>query len=210
MTAASAPTTKVDTPVATTPEILTPGESTSKVSEPISRPTETLTPQSADASNPQDQSPVQKATLGLSGIKLTPTIADPVNVTATLKKQYKTYVALTQELLETLWNQYYEAHTANPKVASFMPNRKLVLVDQNQFNIVVPSLIMENDYRDFQVDLLEFLRYETGHANLKSRVIQEIDKQAAKPYRAADKYQAMLEKNPELSYLHSIFTDLDL
>ena len=179
-------------------------------SEPTVQP---LTP-AADkvASTAPAKENVQKATLGLNlgGLKLTPTISDPVNVAAAAVKQSKPYVTLDQPLLESLWNQYYEAHKDNPKVEGFMPRRKLTLVDQNLFNIVVPSLIMENDYRDFQVDLLEFLRFETGHANLKSRVIQEIEKQAIKPYRAGDKYVAMLEVNPELKHLHSIFTELEL
>ena len=116
---------------------------------------------------------------------------------------------LTQELLQQEWDNYIQNHQDDARLVEAMKGRKLVVKDENLFDVVLPNGYMERDYKVFMTDLLEYLRRQTGHVQLQMKMLVDAPQHEKKAYTPKDKYEAMLKMNPELARFRNLFSEID-
>lgn len=116
---------------------------------------------------------------------------------------------ITQEALEEYWNQFIELKKDNATIVGLMQGRKIVLKTQNVFNVMISNVMIENNFRPFQNELLNYIRTQSNHPLLNMRMLVEIPKGEKKAYMPREKYEAMVRLNPAMVALKGIFNEID-
>ena len=158
-----------------------------------------------DTQNISSNPPVRIPSRSTVSVSLSDVISQqqPINPVAVEVKP------LTQELLQQIWDSYIENHKDDTRLVEAMKERKLIVKDENLFEVVLPSGYYEKDYKVFQTDLLEYMRRQTGHVQLQMKMLVDAPQHEAKAYTPKDKYEAMLKMNSELARFRILFSEID-
>lgn len=116
---------------------------------------------------------------------------------------------MTQENLEKIWDEYAQTQKHNERLYEIMTNRKLVLVDQNNFELKVSNIYIDTELMPFKTNLLKALREASGHYQLQMRTAVEASEKISIPYTGPERYDALRKINPELAFLKQYFPIVD-
>ena len=119
-----------------------------------------------------------------------------------------TFVELDDERLKALWSEALAA-LDNETFSKVAEDCELTLVDQNSFKIVTHNVFFERDYNAVKTDLLSYIRKHSGHAHLNSEVNVLMAKVKKHAYTPSEKYEEMLQQNPQLGVFRKVFSDID-
>lgn len=140
--------------------------------------------------------------------RITPSITTHTQY-QTQPEQHHEAEPLTQESLEKYWNELLDSLKSDIALTELLRGRKVVLKDQNNFNLVVSNLYLENEIRPKQSDMLKKLCALTGHELLQMKVVMEVEKRETVAYLPREKYEAMLRLNPALAKFKKHFPEID-
>jgi DNA polymerase-3 subunit gamma/tau len=108
----------------------------------------------------------------------------------------------TQEKLEKVWLYYTESIAGQfPNYFSILSSRKPLLKEDFKLELTLDNRGQEITLKERKTDLLDFLRAELRNQLIQMEVVVIETAATSKPYTAEEKYNAMLEKNPELKAL---------
>ena len=144
-------------------------------------------------------------------MKTTPSInTQPKQYTAEEKKNEP--IELTQESLETLWKEYAAVRKlTNMEIFSLMNEKKIRLVDSQNFEVVVNNDLYSNRFKQYKTEIVTDLRERSGipELNFTVKVESVFDNAEAKLYIPKDKYNAMVKINPAIENLRqTMFQDI--
>lgn len=127
------------------------------------------------------------------------------------EKEIKNESTFTQDELENAWNKYATSiKESNPYFhASFTAHMPVLKEDFLLEWEIENKSLLERFEKEAKMDLLEFLRTELNNDHLQVKVLLNVEKGSKKVYTAQDKFNKMLEKNPNLQKLKQQF-DLDI
>ena len=116
------------------------------------------------------------------------------------------------ETMLKLWNQYAQKAKQDGKINVFtlMTANAPTLLENYQIELIIENKIQENQLGNEKIDLLNFLRVELQNfsVDIVTKQIEQTDKKRL--YTSSDKYQHMVEKNPNLEEFRKRFNlDLD-
>ena len=119
--------------------------------------------------------------------------------------------AFTQKELETAWNQYHAKLISNGKksiAASLIANTPKLL-EQYKIQLTLPNTLMSDQVEKEKPKLIKHLRESLNNYGLSIEILvnETVTKKFA--YTPQEKYNKLLEKNPELAKLKDAFK-LDL
>lgn len=118
-------------------------------------------------------------------------------------------IELTQEVLEKLWADCAESQRGDEKCHAAMRGRKLLLKDQNNFDIILSNLYQEEELAPYKTRILTALREASGHEFLQWRAIVAKQQTERVAYQPREKYEAMLKANPAMADMRKLFPDID-
>jgi len=118
-------------------------------------------------------------------------------------------IELNQEVLEKLWDDYAESEKDDEKLYKVMKGRKLMLQDQNNFNIQLDNLYQKDEIDPYKVRILNALRQVSGHEFLQWNVVVEKHAVEKVAYQPKEKYEQMYNRNPNIAKLRTLFQDID-
>ena len=117
---------------------------------------------------------------------------------------------LTEERLQEAWKALLEEwEMTKPDLFSVLNGRTVKLAENNMFTIEATNSNFEWDLRPIQTSMLEFLRAHLSCPALQCRVVVHVEQRESKVYQPNEKYETMLQINPELAKLRKVFTELD-
>ncbi|MBP5548699.1 MAG: hypothetical protein J6X58_07415 [Bacteroidales bacterium] len=123
--------------------------------------------------------------------------------------QDREVVQLTQERLEELWAQLVESCKDDEKLYELLADKKVVLKNNNLFNIQVPNLYLDTLLLNYQNRILGFLRQATCNESLQYKAVVVVEKVEARAYLPRDKFDEMAKRNPSMLTLRKLFPDID-
>jgi len=121
-------------------------------------------------------------------------------------------VEFTSDSMLKYWNAYAEKIKKEGKINIFtiMTANPPVLLDNFLIELVIENKIQEDLLSSEKVDLLNYLRVELKNFSIDLQTRQLVKTQKRRLYTSSEKYQHMLEKNPNLEEFKRRFNlDLD-
>ena len=117
---------------------------------------------------------------------------------------------LTQERLQEAWDSLLEQwESTRPELYSVLRGHTVQLEGSDLFAIEASNSNFERDLRPLQTPMLESLRAHLSCPALRCRVEVRAEQRESKVYQPGEKYEAMLQTNPALAKLRTVFTELD-
>jgi len=116
---------------------------------------------------------------------------------------------LTQQRLEELWNKLIDKHKGDETLYELIHDKKVKLVNNNLFNIIVSNMLLDSNLRRYQGAILSFMREQTGNENLKFDTEVQMVQMEAMTYLPDEKYKEMTAINPALQEFRKLFKDID-
>lgn len=117
---------------------------------------------------------------------------------------------LTQERLQEAWDSLMEQwESTKPDLYSVLRGHAVRLEESDLFAIEAANSNFERDLRPVQTPMLESLRAHLSRPALRCRVEVRAEQRESKVYQPSEKYEAMLQTNPALAKLRTIFGELD-
>ena len=116
---------------------------------------------------------------------------------------------LTQERLEELWKELIERSRDDEKLYELLADKKVELKNNNLFTIQVPNLYFDSLFRNYQTEILGFLREKTSNEALNYKAVVMVEQVERKAYMPREKFEAMVKVNPSMLTLRKIFPDID-
>jgi DNA polymerase-3 subunit gamma/tau len=116
----------------------------------------------------------------------------------------------TEEQLLKLWNTYAEfIHNENPNFYSSITKNMPVIKEVDQLELIIDNKVQEDEINSKKADLLGYLRKELN--NYKISLILKIKQVVSevRPYTTKEKFNSMVEKNPDVLKLKEQL-DLDI
>ncbi|KWW31230.1 MAG: hypothetical protein AUK63_503 [bacterium P3] len=163
-------------------------------SQSVAQPEQSQRPQAADGRLP-----------GIISIKM-----KPVSAQVRPAVQEEEVQPLTQERLQEAWERLIaEWSESNPEQAAVLQGHEVELKERNLFAIKANNSNFERELRTFKTSMLERLRSQLRCPALQCRVEVYVERQESKAYQPSEKYDAMLQSNPELARLRMMFPDID-
>ena len=86
---------------------------------------------------------------------------------------------------------------------------KVELKNNNLFTIQVPNLYFDSLFRNYQTEILGFLREKTSNEALNYKAVVVVEQVERKAYMPREKFEAMVKVNPSMLTLRKIFPDID-
>ena len=207
-------------PILTTQEIVIPMQAI--VSEPIAQETTIVEPEVSPTLKDRVEEPAVKITIPkLSAGTNSSLIPNLNDLEANYSKKEEIQVAyligeskleFSSDSMLKFWNAYAEKIKKEGKINIFtiMTANPPVLLDNFLIELLIENKIQEDLLNSEKVDLLNYLRVELKNfsIDLQSRHMEQTQKKRL--YTSSDKYQHMLEKNPNLEEFKRRFNlDLD-
>lgn len=120
--------------------------------------------------------------------------------------------SLSNEQLHKFWDELIVKTRANEEtkaISDLLIDKVVYMEGDDKIVIDVNNSYFESKLKPFQMRILEWLRKKSGVQSLSYRVnVKEVEHKKSL-YSPADRYDALLEKNPTLSKLRSLFPDLE-
>ena len=116
---------------------------------------------------------------------------------------------LTQERLEELWDKFIEMNEDDKRLYELIADKKVVLIDNNEFHIQVPNLYLDSVLHGYQNKILDFFRSATHNEMLKYKAAVVVEKVETRAYLPRDKFDDMASRNPSMLTLRKLFPDID-
>lgn len=164
----------------------------------------------SDAATPAGTAP--KKVSGLLGFKLAGSVSSavsPVTSPAVSRPQQPDRI-LTQQELDQYWNQFLSGHDEEMAGARDLLKDYRPEIDATGcFTLKMPNSFVEAEFSKYKVSLLKLLRSMSGSRSLNVKVEVVHVEMKASAYRPDEKYEAMLERNPELAKLRDLFPAID-
>jgi hypothetical protein len=117
---------------------------------------------------------------------------------------------LTQERLEEVWAQLIEKIQENKELYDLIADKKVELKSNNLFHIQVPNLYLDTQLQKYKMQILEFIRKETGNEQIMFKAVVVTEHVERKAYLPNEKFEEMLKRNPSMLTLRKLFPDIDL
>lgn len=113
---------------------------------------------------------------------------------------------LTQEDLERYWKEV----AAETGLTDVMKNATVRMGEHvGRFEVDAQTTYFADEFRSHKIEVLEAMRKKTGMKMLDCKVNPMFVAQDEKVYNPDDKYNAMLQSNPNLAALRHLFTEID-
>ncbi len=207
-------------PILTTQEIVIPMQAI--VSEPIAQETTIVEPEVSPTLKDRVEEPAVKITIPkLSAGTNSSLIPNLNDLEANYSKKEEIQVAyligeskleFSSDSMLKFWNAYAEKIKKEGKINIFtiMTANPPVLLDNFLIELLIENKIQEDLLNSEKVDLLNYLRVELKNfiIDLQTKHMEQTQKKRL--YTSSDKYQHMLEKNPNLEEFKRRFNlDLD-
>lgn len=148
---------------------------------------------------------VARIPLGKSLLSGGVSIKQMAATTAEIPVLQKEVEPLTQERVEVLWQQVGEALGIADLTASAKPE----LQEHSHILLHAQTTLFSNDFKPHKMDVVQWLREQTGLRMLDCSVKVRYVEKDALPYSPDDKYQYMLKQNPNLAMLRQLFPQID-
>ncbi|WP_299285842.1 DNA polymerase III subunit gamma/tau [uncultured Mucilaginibacter sp.] len=106
------------------------------------------------------------------------------------------------------WNEYAAKAKAENKsmtLHTVFTHQKPVMLKPYVFELVLENKTQENTFREDKPNLMNFLRSELKNFNIEIQTRIEEQSGSRKPYSPVEKFQYMVNKNPELAELKKRF-----
>ena len=116
---------------------------------------------------------------------------------------------LTQERLEELWKELIERSKGDEKLYELLVDKKIELKNNNLFTIQVTNLYFDSLFKNYQTDILGFLREATNNEALMYKVVVVVEHVEHKAYLPREKFEEMVKVNPSMLTLRKLFPDID-
>ena len=119
---------------------------------------------------------------------------------------------VTYDNLKSSWNQYAKSiEQQNPRLFSILKNSRPELTESRDITVKVVTTSQEAELTKNRATLLSYLRKQLKNSTVQLEVIVEKNEKTAtvKTFTAADKLNAMMQKNPALHTLKEKF-NLDI
>jgi len=140
-------------------------------------------------------------------------------VSAPLEEEKPSYLTgeacdtFTAEMLLNRWNAFAEKAKKENKINLFtlMTANPPVVLENFQIELSIENKIQETQLQEARIDLMNYLRTELNNfqLDLVTKVVESTEKKRL--YTASDKYQHLLEKNPQLEEFKKRFNlDIEL
>ena len=207
-------------PILTTQEIVIPMQAI--VSEPIAQETPIVEPEVSPTLKDRVEEPAVKITIPKlsagTNSSLIPNLND-LEANYSKKEEIQAAYLIGESKLEfssdsmlKFWNTYAEKIKKEGKINIFtiMTANPPVLLDNFLIELLIENKIQEDLLNSEKVDLLNYLRVELKNFSIDLQTRHMEQTQKKRLYTSSDKYQHMLEKNPNLEELKRRFNlDLD-
>ncbi len=207
-------------PILTTQEIVIPMQAI--VSEPIAQETTIVEPEVSPTLKDRVEEPAVKITIPkLSAGTNSSLIPNLNDLEANYSKKEEIQVAyligeskleFSSDSMLKFWNAYAEKIKKEGKINIFtiMTANPPVLLDNFLIELLIENKIQEDLLNSEKVDLLNYLRVELKNFSIDLQTRHMEQTQKKRLYTSSDKYQHMLEKNPNLEEFKRRFNlDLD-
>ena len=116
---------------------------------------------------------------------------------------------LTQERLEQLWKELVERSKDDEKLYELLADKKVELKNNNLFTIQVANLYFDSLFKNYQTEILGFLREKTNNEALLFKVVVVVEHMERKAYMPREKFEEMVKVNPSMLTLRKLFPDID-
>ncbi len=136
-------------------------------------------------------------------------ISDPGEIKPIVSLEKREAEMLTQEKLEELWKELIERSRDDEKLYELLADKKVELKNNNLFTIQVPNLYFDSLFRNYQTEILGFLREKTSNEALNYKAVVVVEQVERKAYMPREKFEAMVKVNPSMLTLRKIFPDID-
>ena len=113
---------------------------------------------------------------------------------------------LTEEDLTTYWREAGEKLGLQELLAEGLPH---LGEKQGCFEVDAQSVSFHEEFKPHKIEVMEFLRGKTGMKMLDCKVNPLFVSKEEVIYSPEDKYNAMLENNPNLVELRKLFPQID-
>lgn len=123
--------------------------------------------------------------------------------------EHRTVEKLTQERLEELWNELVEKSKNDDKLYNLLADKKVELKNNNLFSIQVPNIYFDSLLKEYQTQILGFLREATGNESLQYKATVVTEYVEKKAYMPREKFDELLKINPAILSLRKLFPDID-
>ena len=123
--------------------------------------------------------------------------------------EHRTVEKLTQERLEELWNELVEKSKNDDKLYNLLADKKVELKNNNLFTIQVPNIYFDSLLKEYQTQILGFLREATGNESLQYKATVVTEYVEKKAYMPREKFDELLKINPAILSLRKLFPDID-
>ncbi len=165
---------------------------------------------STSTSQPEPQAPAHKPLSGLPHRSFSSISISPTEVIKPIQSLENNEIEpLTQERLEELWHKLIENCKDDDKMHELIADKKVVLKSNNLFQIQVPNLYFDTQLRNYQTQILSFLRNATGNDALKYEATVVVEQTKARAYLPREKFDEMSSRNPSMLTLRKLFPDID-
>lgn len=123
--------------------------------------------------------------------------------------EHRAVEKLTQERLEELWNELVEKSKNDDKLYNLLADKKVELKNNNLFTIQVPNIYFDSLLKEYQTQILGFLREATGNESLQYKATVVTEYVEKKAYMPREKFDELLKINPAILSLRKLFPDID-
>ena len=123
--------------------------------------------------------------------------------------EHRAVEKLTQERLEELWNELVEKSKNDDKLYNLLADKKVELKNNNLFAIQVPNIYFDSLLKEYQTQILGFLREATGNESLQYKATVVTEYVEKKAYMPREKFDELLKINPAILSLRKLFPDID-
>lgn len=156
---------------------------------------------------PQDNPKPKLSSLG-TGLSLKSLNVVKAN---TISQNDAKHEPLNQQRLEEVWKDIIKAKSLEDSpLASIMEGKKLEVVDDDNFMVVVHSPIFESEVKPYFTELMTMLRKRLNNGHVKYTLKMTTAESAYVPYSAKEKFDYMMKQNPAMDELRKIFEQIDL
>lgn len=96
-----------------------------------------------------------------------------------------------------------------PKLVEQLKDKVLRLDGEDLFTVIVNNSYIESEIKPHLIRMLTYLRGKTGRPNLNCKIEVVYEQKETKAYTPHDKYEVMLQSNPDLETFRIYFPEID-
>ena len=108
-----------------------------------------------------------------------------------------------------MWKELCEHSKDNEKLYELICDKKVELKNNNLFTIQVPNLYFDSLLKNYQTEILGYLREATNNEVLNYKAVVVVEHVERKAYMPREKFEEMVKVNPSMLTLRKLFPDID-